>query len=69
MIVRETPYSSQARGKFSSSPKLSSVSQEQQDSVQTTKVIQGEKKKAIFDKFSEIKLKNEILKNNTYTQF
>jgi hypothetical protein len=35
----------------------------------TYESIHGEKDSNIFDKYKEIKQKNELLKNNTYTQF
>ena len=39
------------------------------DPAQTSRLIHGDKEKNIFDKYKEIKLKNEILKDNTYIQF
>lgn len=53
---------------FTGSP-FSSVSQENPDTTQTSELIQGQMETSIFDKYKEIKRRNELLKVNTYDQF
>ena len=43
--------------------------QGQQSIAKTYELIQGEKQRIILDRYKYIKLKNEILKISTYTQF
>ena len=58
-------------GKTITSPTTSTSILNQQQALQTatSSVVTGEREKTVFDTFREIKLKNEILKNTTYTQF
>lgn len=58
MVIKETPSSSQVGGQSISSPTTASVSYDQQETSQITKVVQGEKEKTVFDRFMEINLEN-----------
>lgn len=55
--------------KFTTSPSEPSSSQGHKETDMETHTVQTEKEKTMFDRYREIKLRNEILKNNTYNQF
>ena len=55
-----------ATNKFTTSPIGPSSSQGQKETELETQNVQIEREKTIFDRYREIKLRNEILKNSTY---
>lgn len=63
IIIGESPPSS---SKFFTSPTGPSISRGQKEIELSSQEVQGEKEKSVFDRYREIKLKNQILKNNTY---
>jgi hypothetical protein len=68
-IVLKVPISSpQSDSLFEGSPSSLAL-QRNLDTYLTSASIQGEKESNIFDRYKEIKKKNELLKNNTYNQF
>jgi hypothetical protein len=68
-IVLEGPHSStQSKNLFEGYP-LSPTSQRNPDTTLTAESIHGEKESNIFEKYKEIKQRNELLNTNTYTQF
>jgi hypothetical protein len=68
-IVLEGPHSStQSDSLFTGSPS-SPTSQRNPDTTLTAESVHGQKESNIFDKYKEIKQRNELLNNNTYTQF
>jgi hypothetical protein len=68
-IVLEGPHSSaQSNSLFEGSP-LSPASQRNPYIALMVESIHGEKEPNIFDKYKEIKQRNELLNTSTYTQF
>ena len=69
--ILDTPGLSLVGGQPITSPTTSTTMLNQQQSLQTStsSVVVGEREKTVFDNFREIKIRNEILNNNTYTQF
>lgn len=55
--------------KFTTSPSEPSSSQGHKETELESQTVQTEKEKTIFYRYGEIKLRNEILKSNTYNQF
>lgn len=66
IIITDSPPTS---NKFGTSRTGSSSSQGHKETELESRNVQGEKEKTIFDRYREIKLKNEILKNSAYNQF
>jgi hypothetical protein len=68
-IILEGPHSStHSESLFTCSPS-SPTSQRNQDTTLTTESSHGKKESNIFDKYKQIKQRNDLLNNNTYTQF
>lgn len=55
--------------KFTTSPSEPSSSQGHKETEMESQTVQKDKEKTVFDTYREIRLRNEILKNNTYNQF
>jgi hypothetical protein len=67
-IVLEGPHpSTQSNNLFAGSPS-SPTCQINLDTTMTTESVHGQKESNIFDKYKEIKQRNELLNTNTYTQ-
>ena len=66
IIIIDSP---PATKKFTTSPTRPSSSQGHKETELQSQNVQTEKENIVFDRYKEIKLINEILKNSTYNQF
>jgi hypothetical protein len=68
-IVLEGPHSSTHSDSLVTGSPSSPTSQRNPDTTLTIESSHGKKESNIFDKYKQIKQRNELLNNNTYTQF
>jgi len=66
IIIIDSP---PATNKFVISSTAPSSSQGKKETELDSQSVQGDKEKIVFDRYREINIRNEILKNNTYNQF